>query len=296
MLNYAGLFADPVLLSTRSHGYTYALYPIMDRFNYVISRINIDGKDVYLDATRSRLGFAKLTPDCYNGHARVIDPQATPVDFFADSISESAVVSVFLAANQEGKIEGKLKKTPGYNESYQIRHKIKENGKEAFFKEMKKHYTSMNLVKTEIESEDKLDENVQLSFDFVLDNSDEEILYINPMFGEGYKSNPFKSEERKYPVEMPYTMNETIVMSFQVPEGYIIDEIPKSMRVKLNEDNDGEFEYILASDGKTISMRCRIAIKRTIFLPEEYEQLREFFNLVVKKQNEQIVLKKKANP
>ena len=37
MLKKADLDADPVLLSTRSHGYAYAMYPLMDRFNYVIS-------------------------------------------------------------------------------------------------------------------------------------------------------------------------------------------------------------------------------------------------------------------
>ena len=36
----------------------------------------------------------------------------------------------------------------------------------------------------------------------------------------------------------------------------------------------------------------RIKINKTMFLPDEYENLREFFKLVVKKQSEQIVLKK----
>ena len=34
-------------------------------------------------------------------------------------------------------------------------------------------------------------------------------------------------------------------------------------------------------------------LKSAYYLPEEYEMLREFFNLVVKKHNEQIVFKKK---
>jgi hypothetical protein len=36
-----------------------------------------------------------------------------------------------------------------------------------------------------------------------------------------------------------------------------------------------------------------LRITRAYFLPEEYEMLREFFNYVVKKHNEQIVFKKK---
>jgi hypothetical protein len=34
-------------------------------------------------------------------------------------------------------------------------------------------------------------------------------------------------------------------------------------------------------------------ITRTLYMPDEYESLREFFNLVVSKHNEQIVFKKK---
>jgi hypothetical protein len=58
------------MLSTRSHGYTYAKYPLMDRFNYVIVRLSLDGKDYYLDASKPRMGFGWLDIESYNGHAR----------------------------------------------------------------------------------------------------------------------------------------------------------------------------------------------------------------------------------
>ena len=82
MLLKAGYTADPVMLSTRSHGYTYAMYPLMDRFNYVISRLSLDGKYYYLDASKPRMGFGKLGYECYNGHARVINEAATPLNLF----------------------------------------------------------------------------------------------------------------------------------------------------------------------------------------------------------------------
>jgi len=40
-------------------------------------------------------------------------------------------------------------------------------------------------------------------------------------------------------------------------------------------------------------MRMRVVMKRTYFAPDEYDMLREFFNMIVKKQSEQIVFKKK---
>ncbi len=113
------------------------------------------------------------------------------------------------------------------------------------------------------------------------------------MFGEGYKENPFKSAERFYPVEMPYTFDETYYATIEIPAGYELEEMPKSIKVKFNEEGEGYFEYMITRSENMISMRSRIKMQRATFQPEEYEILREFFNMIVSKQKEQIVFKKK---
>ena len=294
MLRYAGIDADPVILSTRTHGYTYALYPIMSKFNYVICDASINGKQFLLDATHPRLGFGKLTPACYNGHARIINSSATAIDLSADSLRETKLTSIILSPNDKGEIIGSLQQQPGYFESHEIREKIKEKGRDEFFKDVKKAYgQDVELINPKIDSLDNLEESVTIHYDFKLNQDKEDILYINPMFGEGYKENLFKSAERKYPVEMPYATDETYVFSMLVPQGYVVDELPKSIIVKLNQAGDGQFEYRISESAGTISLRSRIQLKRAYYLPAEYDLLREFFNLVVKKQTEQIVLKKK---
>jgi hypothetical protein len=79
----------------------------------------------------------------------------------------------------------------------------------------------------------------------------------------------------------------------EVPEGYDVDELPKQVIAKLDEEGSAYFEYRVSHSGTTISLRTIVRISRTMFLPEEYEMLREFFNIIVNKQNEQIVFKKK---
>jgi hypothetical protein len=113
------------------------------------------------------------------------------------------------------------------------------------------------------------------------------------MFGEAYKENPFTSAERFYPVEMPYAMNELYVANIQVPPGYVIDEMPKSTKVALP-DNAGMFEYMIGGDPDKVMLRTRIVLNRATYTAEEYDYLREFFSYVVKKQAENIVLKKKV--
>lgn len=295
MLLKAGFAADPVILSTRSHGYTYALYPLMDRFNYVISRLDIDGKYYYLDASQPRMGFGRLGYETYNGHARVINETATPVNFSADSLLEGKLTSVFVINDEKGNLAGSMQQAPGYYESYNLRNKIKDKGKEQLFNDIKKAFNAeIEIAEPAIDSLDKYDYPVAIRYNFAIKTDKEDILYFNPMFGEAWKENPFKSAERTYPVEMPYTIDETYLLRLDVPNGYIIDELPKQIMVKLNENEDGFFEYRLSESNGSISLRSRIRLKRAYFMPDEYEMLREFFNLVVKKHSEQIVFKKKS--
>jgi hypothetical protein len=79
----------------------------------------------------------------------------------------------------------------------------------------------------------------------------------------------------------------------EVPQGYVVDELPKQMVVKLDEKESGYFEYRISHSGSTISLRSRVKFNRTLFANEEYENLREFFNMIVNKQSEQVVFKKK---
>ena len=187
-----------------------------------------------------------------------------------------------------------MQQVPGYYESYSLRNRIKDKGKEELFNDIKKSFNAdIEIAKPGIDSLDKYDKPIGIHYEFDIKTDKEDIIYINPMFGEGWKENPFKSAQRVYPVEMPYAIDEMYLLQLDVPNGYVVDELPKQAIVKLNEDNDGLFEFRLSESGGTISLRSRIRLKRAFFLPEEYEMLREFFNLIVKKHSEQIVFKRK---
>jgi hypothetical protein len=295
MLKYAHVQADPVLLSTRAHGVTYPLYPILSQYNYVVCRARIDGQDYYLDATHPRLGFGKLPAECYNSTARLINENAYAVELRADSLKEKEVTMVMLVNVNDGKWAGHLKQTLSYYESCAVRDKMKEKGEEAYLKDLKKKYSNeLTIEKPAFDSLDRFENPVDIQYDFTMNNAGEDIIYLNPMFAEGQMENPFKSEERLYPVEMPYTFDKTFLLTVEVPKGYVVDELPKPVKVKLNKEGEGVFEYLLTQSNETISLRSSLKFTRASFAPDEYELLREFYNLVVNKHNEQIVFKKKS--
>jgi len=297
MLRKANIQADPVLLSTRSHGYAHSVYPLLDRFNYVICRTETEGKEYFLDASEPGMGFGRLGDKCYNGHARIISPGAEAVEFDPSTLKEVKNTIVFIINDDKGNAIGSIQQTPGYFESSAIRTLVKEKGKEQLISKIKKGLGEDIVVsKTRIDSLSNFEEPVLITCEIDLRSFKEDIIYFNPMMGEEMEENPFKSAERFYPVEMPYTIDQTFSLQMEVPAGYVVDELPKQALVKFNDEQDALFEYRVSLSGQTISFRTRLVFRKAFFLPEEYEVLREFFALVVKKEHEQIVFKKKMIP
>ena len=295
MLRHENISADPVILSTRSHGFTNEVYPLLDRFNYVIDRVTIDSSVYFLDASEPWMAFGRLPERCYNGYARVLNKE-TPsyVSLDADAINERKITLVILSKDEKGGLTGRLETTPGYNEACDIREEIKTSGQKEYTKKIETAFTGGESASNfTIDSLQRPDDPLQVGFDLrVTPDSGSDIFYFNPMMGEGYKENPFKAAERKYPVEMPFAMDEVYTLNMDVPEGFVVDELPKQAKVLLNDD-EGFFEYLISKSDDGIQFRSRIKLDKANFKPEDYSTLRDFFGYIVKKQSEQIVFKRK---
>ena len=292
MLKKAEIKADPVLLSTTDNGKAYEMYPLIKKFNYVVAKVTINDKVYLLDASQKKLGFNYLPQYCYNGYGRLINETPTLVNLFADSLKESKVTSIFISNTEDGKnLNGSFTSNLGYYESYNLREDIKENEIDNYFKEIKNGFNyDVILSNNRLDSLKNFDEKMKIGYDFSF-KLNEDIIYFNPLFGEAYKTNPFTAATRNYPVEMPYKTEELIIVNMEIPTGYKVDEMPKSVRMNYNE-NEGSFEYIINKDASTIYLKCVLKFNKAIFSSEDYEYLREFYGQIVKKQSEQIVFKK----
>ena len=180
----------------------------------------------------------------------------------------------------------------GEMQSEGMREKMKKTTADDYFKSIKKSFSfDVNLDNTIIDSLAQPEMPVAVQYD-VSFKPEDDIIYFTPVLSEGaYKENPFSAAQRFYPVEMPYCVDETYVLNMEVPNGYKVDELPKSTRVSLN-DNEGMFEYLIQQSGDNIQLRCRTKINKATFDPEDYETLRNFFAFIVEKEGEQVVFKK----
>ena len=92
-------------------------------------------------------------------------------------------------------------------------------------------------------------------------------------------------------MQLAYPLKQNYLVNILIPEGYEVVSLPESQIVKLKEDA-GEFKYLVNQNGKYLQVLSEIKISQTIFPAEEYEIIQKFYNNIIEKQNESIVLRK----
>ncbi len=86
-------------------------------------------------------------------------------------------------------------------------------------------------------------------------------------------------------------MDETIIINVKLPEGYKIDEKPESLILALP-NNAGKFTFNVSEVDNSLQLTSRIVISSRFFVQDNYSHLREFFNQIVARHTQQVVLKK----
>jgi len=107
------------------------------------------------------------------------------------------------------------------------------------------------------------------------------------------KENPFKSKERLYPVDFGSPIEKLYQCKITIPDGYVLEELPGPRVVKLG-NNAAKYTYAIAQTGNVLNLTSQLVILNSLFPQTEYADLREFYDIIVAKQAEQIVIKKKG--
>jgi len=76
-----------------------------------------------------------------------------------------------------------------------------------------------------------------------------------------------------------------------LPDGYVVDQLPKPALVALPK-NGGKFTYNVAQRDNNIMITSIIKINQTTFTSDEYALIKEFYNQIIARQAESIVIKK----
>lgn len=293
MLQKADFNVDMVLLSTRDHGFIRQAYPMTRQFNYVVCLVRLDGNMIWLDATDRFLPINVLPEKCLNGQGLIISETNHGWVNLETKIKAKTIVQADLVFDGSS-LKGKLNFTREGYDAQRMRKTYNDKGQEIYLKEIFAS-KSWEVEKSGFENIKEINKSAKelheiVIVDHVLVSGD--VAYINPFITAQMESNPFTSDKRLYPVNFESAFDKVYMMKLTIPENYKIDEVPQSKVITLP-GNAGKYFYNVTHSGSIINITSSLQINKNLFTQDEYPILREFYNQLVSKQAEQIVLKKK---
>lgn len=215
------------------------------------------------------------------------------VRFSADSIVEKSTTIVQIKPDTN-RLKASVILKPGYYETLQKRQSFRKNGKDAFENEIRSWHSNEDVISSiQIDSLQQPDQSIQIRYDLFTKNLEDGLIYFNPVLFPFFKENPFDDGKRICTVKMPYAADETLIVNLILPADYRVDQIPKSAKVLLNED-DGFFEYPLNQTEQVIQVKTCLVFRRANFTAESYENLRDLLSYILKKTGRTDRFKKKS--
>lgn len=293
MLRYAGLPASPVLVSTKNNGVP--LFPTRKGFNYVVAGLELGEEVILLDATEPYSAFGELPERARNWNGRMVKDKESSawVNLMSPKPSiDKTVVNVQFGEDlsMNGKVINFL--NGYYAKDYREKYLRMEPG--SYVQILEKDKGNIEISNLEVENGDVIGQDIKQTYSFNLKNGTEmlsDLVYFKPMLFLANEENPFKADKREYPVifDYPSVFNRTV--NIMLPKGFIVESLPESTLANLNDDA-GTFKFLSSQNSNFIRIEAELDINKIVYTPEDYEALKEFFALIVKKHSESVVLKR----
>ena len=145
MLRYAGLKANPVIISTKDN--LIPFFPTVDRLNYVIAYVTIGEEEYFLDATDEFSDINLLPLKDYNWQGILVDN--TKMQWRLVSIDEPKIAEsqymVKIDLNDDGSIEGTSNSRFKNHNAYKFRQAYKDQDMDAFISSREELFDNIEI-------------------------------------------------------------------------------------------------------------------------------------------------------
>ncbi|PST83218.1 DUF3857 domain-containing protein [Pedobacter yulinensis] len=295
-LTAAGLDAEAVILSTRSNGTVNKLFPVLTGFDYVVAKLNIADKTYLLDATDPLLPFGLLPIHCINDQGRVISLKK-PSEWIDLKATQRETVRYVLDGdiNDQGKLMATLSIYSNGYAAHKRRKQIKSyNSLDEYVEKYDERMTKMKVLKYDITNLDTLDLTLSEVYHVEMDifqGLDHSQLYLNPFILDRFEKNPFNLDNRTYPVDLGAQRDTRILCNIRFPGTYTLVDKPKDLSIALPEKG-GRFLTQTAFENGALTFSQMLTHDKSIYDPQEYASLKEFYSRIIQLQKTDIVLKK----
>jgi hypothetical protein len=292
-LRFAGLYTNPVILSTRKNGLPTDLHPVLSDFNYVVARVTINKKSFLLDASDDFYPFGLLPERCLNGKGRVLTEEGSSWVELRPANKRKSITNIILKLDSTGSLKGTTKTTYIGYEAVNMRKEIFEFNDEAeYIKDLKNNEKEFEIENVTIENYSDLESPLikKMEINIPAAASGNNSFLFNPFLENRWTKNPFKANERLYPVDFGPPLEEIVSITIQYPQGYEIANLPEKTIVTLP-NSSGRFALEYSNVDRVFKLSSSLMIVKSVFFSPEYPQLKEMFNVVTQIQNSDLLFK-----
>jgi Transglutaminase-like superfamily len=296
LLRECGIEAYPVLLSSRNHGRIAPFQADRTKLNHVVAVAAIDSMQYFMDASGAFSKINMMPPYVYNGHALVVIGSQYKLIVLEQKKANIRDLQANLNLLPDGTLDGTVKFRFEDYGVYTERMDIAKAGSlKKYLDDWAKEMPGLTIkeIKTP-DAAEKADKMMEIEVAISLQNRAEEagnLLLLSPWIFSQMTENPFKSQKRDYPVEFNYPRVNSEHIRITMPAGYVHDAVPKNLRIKMSSGGT-RFTCITTPQGNVIDITTNFIAPQLVFLPEQYDELKQFYQHVVDKEQEKIVLKK----
>ncbi len=291
MLRAAGINANPVLVSTRSHGIP--IFPTKKGFNYVIAAVESNGIVTLLDATEKYSSPNILPLRDLNWEGRLIrnDGSSMSISLYPKSYNVKAV-NLSVKLNTQGTINGIM--ITNYNglNALNYRNNFASQKEEELISQLESTNQNIEIDQFKLRNTEITGKPLTEMLKFTQDNAVDIIgdkIYVSPLLFLTENENPFKQEERSYPIDFGSPWKNETKISLELPEGYKLASKPEDLSLVLPE---GIGSYSLRTELKEnkIFITSQTKVNVPLIGSNYYETVKELYKTAIENQLEKIVL------
>jgi len=290
-LKAADVEAYVVASSTRDHGLPTKIYPNSRDFNYTLVKAVIDNKTYFLDATDKKLAFGQVPVKCLNGEGRVL---YTHKEGHWEKITTTAPtyeeVNISLDFIENKGLSGDLDITKNGYLSLFERKRMKNKTEDEYLDYFQNKTENIKINTYTVQNEEELEKPLQQNFKISFEGGTSQNILFNPFIIKKISRNPFKMENRQYPVNYGYTRTYVYSIEINYPENYKIIGLPDSKKIRLP-DLGGSYTLNTVQETNKIKLYSKLVFNKDVYGPNEYKYLKKLYDEIISTEDIYIQLK-----
>ncbi len=265
LLKSFGIKVTPVVLRKKAFGKPFKEVPLLHQFNYLICEIQVNNNTYYVDAATTYLAFGELDESCYNYFAFVLGEYPNLITLPNKSTNNiNEVYSNFYFDVKENLWRWRTTYAFENTLGYQIKNNIIPLS--ALLTNSNAIINDSDIIQTQSTSN-----NVFAQIQGSLNKTYNNYMQVNPvLFNNNIQWHVIDSV-RRFPIELPYTVNNSYLIQIHIPDSTTVDHLPSPIDMDI--PDIGHCSFMATIVDHNIEIAATFQLKKNNFMPDEAKKL-----------------------